>query len=99
MSPATQGRRPTPRGALASPHAQSSGLSRLILFPFAPALRSPRASLRVQKKMTVRSDRVKSVDMHPTEPWVCCALYSGKVVIYNYSTSLPFKVRPPASVL
>jgi coatomer subunit beta' len=37
--------------------------------------------------MSQRSDRVKSVDMHPTEPWVLCALYSGKVAIYNYSTS------------
>eukprot|EP00158_Paraphelidium_tribonemae_P002294 Partr_v1_DN2525_c0_g1_i1_m52717 putative coatomer protein complex, subunit beta 2 (beta prime) len=42
--------------------------------------------LDIKKKMTQRSDRVKSVDMHPTEPWVCCALYSGKVVIYNTNT-------------
>lgn len=37
--------------------------------------------------MTQRSDRVKSVDMHPTEPWVLCALYSGKVTLYNYQSS------------
>ena len=44
-----------------------------------------------QKKMTQRSDRVKSVDMHPSEPWVLCALYTGKVVIYNYATGTTFK--------
>lgn len=42
--------------------------------------------LDIKKKMTQRSDRVKSVDMHPSEPWVLCALYSGKCVIYNYNT-------------
>ena len=41
----------------------------------------------MQRKFTQRSDRVKSVDMHPTEPWVLCALYSGKVAIYNYASS------------
>lgn len=45
----------------------------------------------LQKKMTQRSDRVKSVEMHPTEPWVLCALYSGKVVIYNHTTGTVFK--------
>jgi len=44
-----------------------------------------------QKTMTQRSDRVKSVDMHPTEPWVLCALYTGKVVIYNYATGTTYK--------
>lgn len=33
----------------------------------------------------MRSDRVKSVEMHPTEPWVLCALYSGKVQILQHS--------------
>lgn len=32
----------------------------------------------------VPSARVKSVDMHPTEPWVLSALYTGSVVIWNY---------------
>lgn len=41
--------------------------------------------------MLARSDRVKSVEMHPTEPWVLCALYSGKAVIYNHGTGALFK--------
>lgn len=41
---------------------------------------------RVQKKLQARSERVKSVDFHPTEPWVLSALYSGHVFIWNYQT-------------
>jgi len=28
------------------------------------------------------------VDFHPVEPWILCALYNGKVYIYNYETQL-----------
>ncbi len=45
------------------------------------------ASLALSKKLVQRSDRVKSVDMHPTEPWVVCGLYTGKATIYNYNTN------------
>jgi len=37
--------------------------------------------------LSSRSDRVKAVDFHPTESWILCALYNGKVYIYNYETS------------
>lgn len=46
----------------------------------------PAGNLSISKKLVQRSDRVKSVDMHPTEPWVIAGLYTGKAVIYNYNT-------------
>ncbi|CCI11060.1 unnamed protein product [Albugo candida] len=42
--------------------------------------------LEIKKKLTSRSERVKSVDFHSTEPWVLSALYSGSVMIWNYDT-------------
>lgn len=41
--------------------------------------------LDIKKKLLNRSDRVKSVDLHPTLPWVLTALYSGTVMIYDYN--------------
>lgn len=41
----------------------------------------------VQKKLSQRSERVKAVDLHPTEPWVLTALYTGHVNIWNYQTN------------
>ncbi|KAK6912097.1 WD40 repeat [Dillenia turbinata] len=35
-------------------------------------------------EFTQRSERVKSVDFHPTEPWILTSLYSGNVRIWNY---------------
>jgi len=46
-----------------------------------------------QRKLSARSDRVKAVDFHPTEPWVMTCLYNGNVYIWNYET----QVRPPAT--
>ncbi|KAI7849632.1 coatomer WD associated region-domain-containing protein [Circinella umbellata] len=40
----------------------------------------------IKRKLLSRSDRVKSVDLHPTEPWVLASLYNGHVYIYNYET-------------
>ncbi|KAF8888138.1 coatomer protein [Gymnopilus junonius] len=40
----------------------------------------------VNKKLFARSDRVKGVDFHPTEPWVLTGLYNGTVNIYNHET-------------
>eukprot|EP00941_MAST-03F_sp_MAST-3F-sp1_P004205 g4205.t1 len=40
----------------------------------------------ITKKLSARSERVKSVDLHPTEPWVLSALYSGHAFIWNYKT-------------
>ncbi|KAA8492792.1 Coatomer subunit beta'-1 [Porphyridium purpureum] len=40
----------------------------------------------VKRKLNARSERVKCVDLHPTEPWVLASLYDGTVFIYNYET-------------
>lgn len=32
-----------------------------------------------------RTDRVKGVDLHPTEPWLLANLYNGNVYIWNYN--------------
>ncbi|XP_075999730.1 coatomer subunit beta'-like [Genypterus blacodes] len=42
--------------------------------------------LDIKRKLTARSDRVKSMDLHPTEPWMVASLYSGSVVVWNYET-------------
>jgi len=41
--------------------------------------------IEVKKKLSARSDRVKTVDIHPTEPWILASLYNGNVYIWNYS--------------
>ncbi|KAJ1733772.1 Coatomer subunit beta' [Coemansia sp. Benny D160-2] len=47
--------------------------------------------LDVKKKLSVRTDRIKAIDMHPTEPWVVASLYDGKVHIWNYETQAEIK--------
>lgn len=47
--------------------------------------------LDVTRKLLARSDRVKSVDFHPTEPHVICGLYNGQVKIWNYETQQDLK--------
>lgn len=42
--------------------------------------------LDIKRKLSSRSERVKSVDLHPTEPWVLSALYTGSIMIWNYDT-------------
>ncbi|XP_066601318.1 coatomer subunit beta'-like [Prorops nasuta] len=42
--------------------------------------------LDIKRKLTARSDRVKSVDLHPTEPWMLCSLYIGNVHIWSHET-------------
>ncbi|KAJ3286524.1 Coatomer subunit beta', partial [Blyttiomyces sp. JEL0837] len=42
--------------------------------------------MSVQRKLSNRSDRVKAVDFHPTEPWLLAALYNGNVYIWNHET-------------
>ena len=39
--------------------------------------------LDVKRTLTARSDRSKSVDLHPTEPWLLVCLYNGTVNIWN----------------
>ncbi|KAL7413116.1 putative ER to Golgi transport-related protein [Mrakia frigida] len=43
--------------------------------------------LDVKRCLYSRSDRVKSVDFHPTEPLVITGLYNGTAAIWNYETS------------
>eukprot|EP00898_Chlorokybus_atmophyticus_P005738 jgi/Chlat1/6165/Chrsp41S09032 len=42
--------------------------------------------LDIKRKLAQRSDRVKSVDIHPTEPWVLANLYNGNIYIWNHQT-------------
>jgi WD40 repeat protein len=45
----------------------------------------------VQRKFYQKTERVKAVDIHPTEPWILTSLYSGHVVIWNYVTQVAVK--------
>ncbi|KAL3633027.1 hypothetical protein CASFOL_026011 [Castilleja foliolosa] len=47
--------------------------------------------LDIKRKFAQRSERVKSVDLHPTEPWILASLYSGTVGIWNYQTQTMVK--------
>lgn len=47
--------------------------------------------LEVKRKLNARSSRVKSLDFHPTEPWLLCSLYNGQVYIWNYKTEVLVK--------
>lgn len=41
--------------------------------------------LNVKRNFFQRTDRVKGVDIHPTEPWLLANLYNGTVYIWNYN--------------
>eukprot|EP00913_Durusdinium_trenchii_P032508 g30434.t1 len=63
--------------------------SELKTLPAAGELSSARKMplrLDIKKKLSARSDRVKCVDFHPTEPWTLSALYSGNIFIWDYNT-------------
>uniref|UniRef100_A0A3B6PM65 Coatomer subunit beta' n=1 Tax=Triticum aestivum TaxID=4565 RepID=A0A3B6PM65_WHEAT len=47
--------------------------------------------LDIKRKLAQRSERVKSADLHPTEPWILSSLYSGSVCIWNYQTQTMVK--------
>ncbi|QKX60639.1 uncharacterized protein TRUGW13939_07785, partial [Talaromyces rugulosus] len=42
--------------------------------------------LLLQRQLFARSERVKGIDFHPTEPWILTTLYSGHVYIWSYET-------------
>ncbi|XP_050383784.1 coatomer subunit beta'-1-like [Argentina anserina] len=42
--------------------------------------------LTIEKEFAQTSERVKSVDLHPTEPWMLASLYSGTICIWNYQS-------------
>ncbi|KAI0690264.1 coatomer beta [Cytidiella melzeri] len=54
--------------------------------------------LDVNRKLFTRSDRVKGVDFHPTEPWLLTGLYNGSVNIYNHETGSLVKTFEVADV-
>lgn len=39
--------------------------------------------ITAQRRFSQRTDRVKGVDLHPTEPWFLANLYNGNVYIWN----------------
>ena len=39
-----------------------------------------------KRQLFARSERVKGIDFHPTEPWILTTLYSGHVYIWSYET-------------
>lgn len=43
--------------------------------------------LHIKKKLSTRTDRVKSVDICITEPWVLIGLYTGHLQVWNYEVS------------
>ncbi|XP_046850429.1 coatomer subunit beta'-like [Xenia sp. Carnegie-2017] len=47
--------------------------------------------LDVKRKLSARSDRVKSVDLHPSEPWMLASLYNGNVHIWNIDSQTLIK--------
>ncbi|ETN72927.1 WD domain, G-beta repeat protein, partial [Necator americanus] len=54
--------------------------------------------LDVKRKLLARSDRVKCVDLHPTEPWLLAALYNGNVHIWNYENQQLVKSFEKSSI-
>lgn len=43
--------------------------------------------LDVTKQFSARSERVKGIDFHPTEPWILTTLYNGKIEIWSHATN------------
>ena len=44
--------------------------------------------LDIKRKLSARSDRVKCVDLHPTEPWMLASLYNGNVHVWNHESQV-----------
>ncbi|KAJ5790775.1 uncharacterized protein N7518_007786 [Penicillium psychrosexuale] len=42
--------------------------------------------LDIKRQLFARSERVKGIDFHPTEPWILTTLYSGHVYIWSYES-------------
>ncbi|XP_046572197.1 coatomer subunit beta'-like isoform X3 [Haliotis rubra] len=42
--------------------------------------------LDIKRKLSARSDRVKCVDLHPSEQWMLASLYNGNVHVWNYES-------------
>lgn len=48
--------------------------------------------------MLEHSERVKSIDFHSSETWIITSLYNGKVIIWNYETSVNIRTFEVSSV-
>jgi coatomer subunit beta' len=48
-------------------------------------------SVEIEKVFEHQSERVKSVDLHPTQPWILTGLYSGTLCIWNYESQVIVK--------
>ena len=61
--------------------------------------------LEIKKKVVHKSERVKSVELHPNLPWILIGLYTGNVTVFDYNTqvsSSAFSVsskRPQSGIL
>jgi WD40 repeat protein len=49
----------------------------------------------VTKVFAQRSERVKCVDFHPSEPWLLTGLYNGTVCVWNYNDNTMVKSFTP----
>ncbi|KAL9264242.1 Coatomer subunit beta'-1-like protein [Drosera capensis] len=47
--------------------------------------------LDIQVDFTHHSARVKSLDVHPTKPWILASLHAGTVSIFDYTTKVALK--------
>ncbi|KAF5932147.1 hypothetical protein HYC85_028318 [Camellia sinensis] len=45
-------------------------------------------TLKIEKEHEHRSQRVKSLDFHPTKPWILTSLHSGTICIWNYQSQV-----------
>ncbi|XP_056176353.1 coatomer subunit beta'-1-like isoform X1 [Syzygium oleosum] len=43
-------------------------------------------AFKFENEIVQRSERAKSVEFHPTEPWILVSLHSGTVYIWNYQS-------------
>ncbi|XP_055828839.1 coatomer subunit beta'-3-like [Solanum dulcamara] len=43
-------------------------------------------AIEIEKKHVQKSERVKSLEIHPTEPWILVGLYTGTVQRWNYQS-------------
>jgi WD40 repeat protein len=72
---------------IALPHRQvCCNLSYLSFFSVFLSSHNQPLRLDIKKKLSASSERVKSVDLHSSEPWVLAALYSGNVMIWDYES-------------
>ncbi|KAM0023648.1 putative transcription factor WD40-like family [Helianthus debilis subsp. tardiflorus] len=49
------------------------------------------STVEIKKTFELRSERVKSIDLHPTAPWVLLGLHSGNVRIWNHESQVTEK--------